>query len=1046
MKANPPQALIYGLFIASGATGLIYESVWVRELVLVFGGSTYAITTVLVAFMAGLALGSYVAGRFSSRIRRAGQAYGLLEIFIGLYALLVPTLLVAAQPMYRAMYPHVMDMPWLLTGARFLIGGFVILLPATAMGATLPILVRYVTGPGRAFGRSVGQLYGVNALGAVCGALATGFVLIPTFGLSQTTHFAAAANLLIGVVAMLLLRPAREERVHRESPGRRPSRAADVPVVAITPAVRRFVLIGFACSGLAAMVYQIAWTRALVLSLGSSTYSFTCILAAFILGLAVGSLATARWVDGWRNPVRVFGALQLAIGLAAVVIVPIYDQLPSWMYEIISRQHARHGLLLFTEFLLIIALTLVPTALMGAIFPLVTRIVATGQRDAGAATGQAYSINAVGTIVGAFLAGFVLIRSDVLGVQNSIVAAAALNGLVGALAMFLAPAGAAPIGRRVLVPSAALLLLLGLGFGMSGWDRNMLTSGPFAGLEDPRAAREKYKIRYFAEGPDITVAVKQTPSDPDALFMSVNGKVDASTGFQDMTTQILLAHLPALLSPGERSACVIGLGSGITLGSLARHASFERIDCIEISGEVVKAAAYFAPFNYDVLERNDPRVHLYRGDGRNHLLLSDHKYDLITSEPSNPWIAGVSNLFTREFFELCQARLTDEGRLCVWLHAYRISYDDFRMVVRTLHEVFDDVSVWETDADYLMLASRSSSPLPLESIVDRMRQPGVKHDLFRIGQAQAGELLGRYVTSGGALREWAASAPVHTDDNALLEFSAPRHMYRNDELKIARALAERQDSVFERVVKPAADPSLQGEIQGQVAAVVEARASRFESLRLTARRDPIGALRAMLRGLRSNPGNPQLYRLVRLQRRDLEAGSPRLANLPETQTLFEQVDRSPAPTFLRRSDVPVSEILSELTDAAEQAAQRTHWAIAAEHLHRALQLAPQADGVSVSYASMLVNDGRVDEAVAQLDALLARNPEHGPANFVRGKLAVLRNELETSLVHLDKALASGRFRPADLEKDPVLQRVREDAGFRALLERYAESDATPRTP
>ncbi|MHC4445935.1 MAG: fused MFS/spermidine synthase, partial [Planctomycetota bacterium] len=580
--------LIYLLFLLSGCTGLIYEVVWVRKLILVLGGTTYAITTVLVAFMSGLALGSFLGGKISDGLGQPGRSYGLLEIGIGLYGLAVPLLLGAADPLYRTLYPHVAEMPWLLTGVRFLVGSIVLLLPTTCMGATLPILVRYATHEGQSFGKSVGRLYGINTLGAVLGTMAAGFWLIPAFGLTHTTWIAATVNLFIGLAAIIYLRSSPKP-VKQVKPSTAKAKPTDLSRE-VTPNLRLAVLIGFAISGFAAMVYQIAWTRALIMSVGSSTYAFTCILAAFILGLAMGSLVIACWVDRWRRPVLVFGLLELGIGLSAILIVPIHGRIPFIVRQMVT-QHAEHyNVLVCYQFALIIAVTFIPTFL-GAIFPLVTRIVAVKDGESGSAVGRAYAVNTLGTIFGSFLAGFVLIRSNVLGIQNSIVAAALLNALVGTwLVVRSRPAGT-PIRARLVGSITVVLLIPLISVIVGKWDRLLLNSAPYL----KRQPFIDSEIVYFGEGVDTTVSVIRHIKNKHYLSMTLNGKTDASTGITDMPTQLLLGHLPALLTDDGKNACVIGLGSGITLSAVACYPSYERLDCVEISDEVIKAAEYFAP-------------------------------------------------------------------------------------------------------------------------------------------------------------------------------------------------------------------------------------------------------------------------------------------------------------------------------------------------------------------------------------------------------------------------------------------------------------------
>jgi spermidine synthase len=961
--------VLYTLFFISGGTGLVYEQVWARQLTFVFGGTTYAVTTVLVAFMGGLGLGSYIGGRISRSLSQPGQAYGVLEIAIGLYALVVPTLLSVAEPIYRAAYPHVMDTGWLLTAMRFAISGMVLLIPTTCMGATLPLLVRFCAERGGEFGGKVATLYGTNTLGAVFGTVATGFLLIPGLGLSTTTTSAAAVNLAIGAVALLALRSS-SGRTMRAALASMARGAADPAshtgppaALALPPAQRRLVLVVFAISGFAAMVYQIAWTRALVMSLGSSTYSFTCILAAFILGLALGSFAVTRLVDRWERPILVFGVIQLLIGGVVVLIAPIYGWIPHLVHRLVVGIGSAYGLLLALEFILVIAVTFVPTFLMGAAFPLVTRLCAAGHADAAAATGRAYAINTLGTISGSFLAGFVLIRSDVLGVQNSIIAASLLNALSGAVLIHstLAPSERTVRRRGAVLAGVALVPLIGIGAGR--WDPILLAAGAYLPTARVGDLREKSELVFLAEGVDLTVAVMRSRDDPDQMSLRVNGKPDASTLPTDMSTQLLLGHLPALLAPEARDVCLIGLGSGISLGALALHEQFERLDCVEISAEVVRGAEYFEPFNRGVLQ-GDPRVRLIHADGRNHLALTDRDYDLIISQPSNPWIAGVSNLFTREFFGLCGRRLRPGGVACVWLQGYMMSADNFRMIVRTLTEVFPFVSVWETsDADYLFIVSRVPPAVPLERVLERLHDPRIRADLYRGANGQPARVLARFLAAGEPLRAWASAAPVHTDDNALLEFSAPRFVYRGEARSIARRLNEIQASLFDgTVIARDGDPAHEA-FRKRLADAQKARRLFEEAQTSGSDGDAPALLRLLVDAYRLDPGRLDVYvalietaaAIVRQQ--GAIPGSPRLVSL------IEEVNTSPEPTLAPPRARTLADVAAHNLARADRDFRAQRWKRAAAYLAEARELDPRNARVQILSAAVLVHLDRSEEAL-----------------------------------------------------------------------------------
>ena len=1019
--------LLYLLLFCSGAAGLIYESVWLRELIFVFGGTTYAVTTVLAAFLAELGLGSYFAGRWCYRLQRPGRVFGLLEIGIGLYALVVPVLLNVAEPLYRALYTPLADGPWLLSFVRFCIGGLILLVPAMFTGATLPVLVRYLALQGHALGQSVGRLYGINTFGAVVGTLAAGFWLLPTLGLLHTTWSAAAINIVIGVAALNLL--------PHPLPSGAPKPAS--PPAALLPQgafARRIVLTSLAASGFTAMVYQITWTRALILSVGSTTYAFTCILAAFILGLALGSLASAPWVDRWKNPVVAFGVLELLIGLAAAVIVPIHGRIPLVVETLVNNHHTNYGALLTWQFLLIIAVTFVPTFLIGAVFPLATRTLAAKGEEPAATTGRAYLVNTVGTIAGSFLAGCVLIRSDVLGVQNSIILASLLNGLIGvALVVLARPSGKTTLVRRAAVPVVAVLLILAIGVGAGRWDRRVLTVAPFMMGSSSTAPRE---IVYYSEGPDATVTVEHPKDAAQVLTLRVNGAPEASTGMGSMITTLLLGHVPALVHPDAKSACLIGLGSGMSLAALACHPSFERLDCVEISDDVVQAAAKFAPYTYNVLTR-DPRVHVIVADGRNHLLLTDTSYDLVLSQPSNPWVAGTSNLFTREFFALAKDRLSAGGLLAVWLPGYPSSLEDFQMIVRTLFDVFDHVSLWElAEHDCLLLASRQPQRVNYAEFERRFRIPTVRADLYRVSLRWPVDVLGRYITSDEPLREWVRSAPVHTDDNALLEFSAPRHMYETPG-KIAEALVPLQRPVLsDMVADTVLPPGLPNALDNAVAArLAPTRAQALVAGQETRVEDTIAALQLLLEAYARCPYDAQLFQFAVATLRNLQA-VPRVASDPRVAPLLAQLAQvRPPPPGAPIAGASLTEIAATLRATAQGAGQRGQWSDAVSLLSEALDLEPDNLDTARQLAEALARAGYTAEAAALLDGVLSRRPTDGAASYARTVLAAQANDFDTALRVLEAALKWGSLAPEKLAADEALKPLRDDPRFQALLQR-----------
>jgi len=1018
-----PFALLYVLFFVSGAAGLVYELVWVRQLVLVFGGTTYAITTVLVAFMGGLGLGSFLAGRLAPRLSRPGPIYGLLEVAIGAYALCIPWLLTLVEPAYRAAYPYLAHHPALLTLFRFAISASILLVPTTCMGATLPVLVRYVAAWRPAPGGGVAMLYGLNTLGAVAGVLLAGFYLLPVCGLTVATRVAAAGNFSVGVLALLLLRgvvarPTGQTTALRVS--------CETPPVGLSVSLQGLLLGGLAVSGLAAMVYQITWTRALIMSVGSSTYAFTSILAAFILGLALGSLMVAGRVDRWRRPLLICAVLELVLAVVAAAIAPTYGRLPGVVSTLVERYHADYTVLWGWQFVVITVVTLVPTLAMGALFPLVVQTLAGGRGDTAGATGRAYAVNTLGNIIGAFLGGFVLIRSDVLGVQNSIFLACLLNALVG-LTWLVAGVGPARSSRHwaMGVGLAATAWILAVRVTGGRWDLAALTSGPYL----HRGASADKRVIYYADGADLTVAVRQSRHDPDALTLTVNGKPDASTGVEDMITQLLLGHVPALLSPAGNDVCVIGLGSGMTLHALACYPHCRRLDCVELSAEVLAAVAYFKPFIADVLD--DPRVRLIRNDGRNHLLLADQQYDLIVSEPSNPWLAGVANLFTREFFALCRQRLRTGGRLALWMQGYSLSVDDFRLIVRTLFSVFPQVALWElSEHDYLLLASSERSLVGLDELLRRFALPRVRTDLWRIGIWQPAGLLGHFITADQPLRRWAGAGRLHTDDNTSLEFTAPLSLYRGQERELLRELTTLQVSVFDTLWADAnPDPALR-EAALVAAATRLARVAAYEKL---AEGDWAAALRLLLDGYAGDPTHIPTYSTLAACVRRAREQREQSADTAGLAELVLAIEALPPPLYTPARVTSPEELPRALLALGHQASDRRDWLRAARCYESALEVGPRQPQTMLGLAFALMQAGLTNQARAWLDELLSLDAQNGKAAYLRAVVALGEGDHEAALRLLGVTVQTGTFSAAELAADPLLEDLREDARFQRML-------------
>ena len=761
--------LIAALFVCSGALSLVYEILWLRSLILVFGATTYAVSAVLTAFMGGLALGSYLFGRRADTVARPGVVYGIMEIGIGAYALLVPTLFGLLIPLSRTLRAEFDPSFGSMSLLRFAVALLVLLVPTTLMGGTLPILSRFVAASDERIARGVGLLYALNTGGAVVGTFAAGFWLLPTLGMSRTLWLAAAGNLVVGTIAIVAFR--------RRIPPRPPS--VETPEPLAFGRRQKLVLAAIALSGAAAMVFEVAWARVVGLVIGGSVYAFTTVLTTFLVGLALGAAWVARIADRrGLDPARLMGLLLSGVGLAAFATLLAFDRIPYVFAVWLRHFHQRQDLVLMLRFSVAFAVMFLPTLLLGGVFPAAVRACAPAADRLGETVGRVYAVNTMGTILGSGLAGFLLLPA--IGVRATLLGAIALELLLGAV--LLAAAAGTPRGRWLPAFAAAGAAVL-LPVLAPTWNVRVMNSGMYlyaSELDKPRGFSSFHKgdigeTLYAKDGATASVVVFRDP-DFDNIVLTTNGKVDASSRF-DLSTQVLSGHLPLLLAPDPRRVLVVGWASGITVGSTLTY-PIERLTGVEIEQAVIEASEFFRKDNNEA--RRDPRTNLVIDDARNFLLLDDGLYDVIISEPSNPWITVASNLFTREAWEIGHRRLAPGGVFCQWIQMYGITPADLRALLRTFHQVFPEVLVFTTIdmSDLMILGSDRPLRFDLTQLKSRMHEVWVAADLARVGVRTPAELLSHFDFGTAELERFIGdpAGPINTDDNARIEFATPKSL------------------------------------------------------------------------------------------------------------------------------------------------------------------------------------------------------------------------------------------------------------------------------
>jgi spermidine synthase len=772
--------------VFSGLAALVYQIIWTRLLGLAFGTTTEAISSVLAIFFGGLALGSWLAARRLVRVRRPLRVYALLELGIGLYALLSLPLLRELDTLHAWMGADLGGAT--LLGLRLTTAAALLLPPTLAMGATLPVVAHGLVVADSTLGRWSAWLYAANTLGAVLGAYLCGFWLIPELGLTRSILLAAGVNVAVAVAVWAAARghdqvaALRAAAAANGSALTKPERGSSgLPALAPQPAARelttppgrRVFLVFFGLSGFVAIGYEIVWARVFGIVMEGTLYGFATVLASFLLGLALGSLVIARRVDRLRDLPMAFGLLHVAIavsvalGLAAVPLLPYaHGLLVGWL----DGADALHLL-----FLLAAPIVLVPTALFGAAFPVLIRIYTGRASQVGEGMGRATAVNTAGSIAASLLVGFWALPA--LGMDATLFALLLLQLFVALLVLLGFPSRR---GRRRLAPTAlATLLLLVLSLSYNGVQIERAIAGREAPAADLSAYLETLEQRtrsmeLLIEGRSAIVTVADTPL---ARQLGSNGLPESGLRFEPpyyTLETILLGALPFLIAAEPERALVVGLGGGNTLTAL-RRTSVGQIDVVELEAGVARAVdALYAGRESPLV---DPRVALQIDDGRHRLLLGRHRgggdYDIIASQPSHPWLQGAANLFTEEYFALARDNLSEGGVFALWLNGFRTDAESVLAVVTSFERVLPGSLLFNgvqhpNRASLLLLGGRRPLTIDPEAWTERLAQGELSRTLALFGLEGTEDLLAQLE---GPAAAFAAIRPTvrNTDDNAFVE-------------------------------------------------------------------------------------------------------------------------------------------------------------------------------------------------------------------------------------------------------------------------------------
>ncbi|MEE2787129.1 MAG: fused MFS/spermidine synthase [Myxococcota bacterium] len=722
VPASYLRVILFSIFALSGVAGLMYEAVWGRYLRLFLGHSAYAQTFVIAIFMGGMAIGAWLTGRYSTRLKSLLRGYALIELAIGVLAF-------AFQPLFEASTAWAYDVVMPSLASPFAVNVFkqvfalgLIIVPSILLGMTFPLMSGGVI---RLFpkisGSSLSMLYFTNSIGAAFGVMLTGLVLVKWVGLPGTVMLAGFLNILIGLVMLVITRNLEEPPLEEVG-----ERVVDTVDDAGRP---RLLLAVAGFTGLASFIYEIAWIRMLSMLLGSSSLAFEIMLATFIAGLAFGGLWIKRRIDTLTDPVSFLGKMQWIMGVLAIATVFFYNECFDLMRGLMSGvARTEEGYFLFNiGSNLLAALVMFPAAFCaGTTLPLITYSLLRkgyGERS----IGTVYAANTVGAITGVFFSTH--IGLPLLGLKGLICVGAGVDVILGLVLLWKT------ITHRKAIPAIALGLCtvlmtttaIAIDFDVLKMASGVYRSGSFF-------KPETHESLFHEDGKTASIDVIREERSK-AIVITTNGKPDASLYLDetrqpahDATTQTLSGVMPMAVYPRAEKVAVIGFGSGMTSAMLLANPHMKRLDTIEIEPAMVEGARHFMPRNARVYE--DPRSHIIYEDARTYFSAQKAKYDVIVSEPSNPWVSGVATLFSEEFYTRIVRHLNPGGILTQWLQLYELEPRLLASVLKALEKTFDEYTLFATDNDNILIVARLGKPIgPLSSEIFQFK--GVKDELWR---------------------------------------------------------------------------------------------------------------------------------------------------------------------------------------------------------------------------------------------------------------------------------------------------------------------------
>lgn len=771
------------MFALSNMAALIYQISWTKSLSYVFGTSVYAVGTVLACFMAGLALGSFVLGKKADKSPNPLRLFAYVELTLGLFALfLIPVF--AFLPQAYASLHGLFDGSPNLNFLLFALSFQVLIIPTSLIGGTFPIMNRIYSRQIKTIGEDVGIVYSVDTVFAAIGALSAGFFLLPVIGISRTVALGAVINILAGLY--LYKKSCKTEWTAHVGNGDADENR-NKPVKPVNSELNRTELVVFASfflSGFAALAIEVVWIRFLSLTLGTSIYAISIITASFLIGLSLGSFLISKYSGKIKHPITAFAFVEMGIALSGILVLLLLDKLD---VPYLMLYHAFDSYYPFTIslFIIIFIIILIPTTLMGATMPMVSKIVSNEFEFIGADIGAVYSINTFGAIFGTIFASFVLIPR--IGMIKTGVFGAAI-GVSIALMLF---AVSERKWKSKFYSFAGTTIILGI--YLSSGTINPLFAGAYyhgtqlKDIESWKDLKSKTELVRYEEGLYGLVSVVKKD---EFIALRIDGKSESSNVPIELVSEHQLAYIPVFASHAPKNVMLIGLGGGFTLDALTNFDEIESIDLVEINPQIIEVAKEdFSAYNNNAL--GDPRINVVVDDGRNHLGANEKKYDVIISQPSNIWLSGEGGLFTKEMYTIAKDHLKDGGIFGQWMPLYEQDTDDFRIFLATFSSVFPYTDMWIVGYDAVLvgsmepvvydygnirshLASNRKINSDFEMMSDVLATSGTYRLLYQI--------IVPYRMSGSDVKEFSGGI-INTDDHPVLEFSSARNTIYQQNVK-----------------------------------------------------------------------------------------------------------------------------------------------------------------------------------------------------------------------------------------------------------------------